>query len=96
MRKGKQGEAFSPNEGRTGTSSGDEGKEVFETTRLRAKNDDGDLPVDQILLVFNTLIQGEKGIEFGAFFGCEEVAIFQAGQPSVADSWAVLAGQMIA
>jgi hypothetical protein len=38
-------------------ASGDEGKEVFETTRLRAKNDDGDLSVDQILLVFDTLIQ---------------------------------------
>ena len=70
--------------------------EVFETTRLRAKNDDGDLSADQILLVFDALIQGEKGIEFGAFCGCEEVAIFQAGQPSVADSLAVLAGQVIA
>ena len=77
-------------------ASGDKGKEVFETTRLRAKNDDGDLSADQILLVFDALIQGEKGIEFGAFCGCEEVAIFQAGQPSVADSLAVLAGQMIA
>ena len=72
-------------------ASGDKGKEVFETTRLRAKNDDGDLSADQILLVFDALIQGEKGIEFGAFCGCEEV-----GQPSVADSLAVLAGQMIA
>ena len=77
-------------------ASGDKGKEVFETTRLRAKNDDGDLSADQILLVFDALIQGEKGIEFGAFCGCEEVAIFQAGQPSVADSLAVLAGQVIA
>lgn len=62
-------------------ASGDEGKEVFET-RLRAKNDDGDLSADQILLVFDTLIQGEKGIEFGAFCGCEEVAIFQAVNPA--------------
>jgi hypothetical protein len=77
-------------------ASGDEGKEVFETTRLRAKNDYGDLSVNQILLVFDTLIHGEKSIEFGTFCGCEEVAIFQAGQPSVADSLAVLAGQMIA
>lgn len=36
-------------------ASGYEGKEVFETTRLRAKNDDGDLSVDQILLLFDTL-----------------------------------------
>lgn len=77
-------------------ASGDEGKEVFETTRLRAKNDYGDPSADQILLVFDTLIQGEKGIEFRAFCGCEEVAIFQAGHPGVADSLAILAGQMIA
>jgi hypothetical protein len=72
------------------------GMRIFETARLRAKNDDGDLSVDQILLVFDTLIQGEKDIEFSDFCCCEEVAIFQPGQPSVADSLAVLAGQMIA
>ena len=77
-------------------ASGNEGYEVFETTRLRAKNHDGDLSVDQTLLVFDTLIQGEKGIEFGDFCSCEEVAIFQPGQPSVADSLAVRARQMIA
>jgi len=48
------------------------------------------------LLVFDALIKGEKSIEFGAFCSAEQVAIFQAGQTSVADSLAVVTADMAA
>jgi hypothetical protein len=76
-------------------TSGCEWQQVFQTIRLRAENDDGNLAGGQILLIFDALIHAEEDVEFGSFRCFEEVAIFQPGKSGVPDCLALVTRQRV-
>jgi hypothetical protein len=68
-------------------ASGQVRQQVFQTVRLREKNDYCDISGGQILLVFHTLIHGKENVEFGCLRRCKKLAIFQSSQSSVTAVW---------
>jgi hypothetical protein len=70
-------------------------QQVFQTVRLRVKNDYCDISTGQILLVFDTLIHGKENVEFGCFRGDKEVAILQSSESGATGRLAIVTGQLI-
>ncbi|HWZ97099.1 MAG TPA: hypothetical protein VN025_04995 [Candidatus Dormibacteraeota bacterium] len=60
-----------------------ERKKILQPIRLRAENDDCDCSSGQVLLILDSLIDGEKDIELGHFRRFEEFAILETGEASV-------------
>ncbi len=77
-------------------ASGHKLQEVMETVGLRTEDDNCDLSAGQVLLVFDTLIHGEKNVEFGCLCGLEKVAILKPYQSRVAGCFTVVTGERIA
>jgi hypothetical protein len=74
---------------------GTSGKRSFKTVRLRTENDNCKLSGDQILLVFDPLVDSEQDLESG-FFRChEKVPILEPGEASVTRSLAVVPMQSV-
>jgi hypothetical protein len=70
-------------------------QQVFQTVRLCAENDDSDTSYNEVLLVFDALVHGEKNIKFGGFRRRERVTILESCESSVTRGLAIVAREII-
>jgi hypothetical protein len=73
-----------------------EGREVFQQDGLSTKNDNRDLSLLQILLVFKSTIDGQDNVESRSL-GCgQKLTILKSSKPSVSGSLAIVTRKVVA
>jgi len=77
-------------------ASGNEGQEVLQKDGLSTKNDNRDLSLLQILLVFKSTIDGQDNVEFCSL-GCgQKLTVLKSSKSSVSGRLAIVAGKVVA
>jgi hypothetical protein len=82
---------FNPSE-----AIGDQGQEVFQQDRLSAKNNNRDFSLPEILLIFESAIDGQDNIEFCSLGGGQKLAIFKPSKTGISGRLAIVTGEIVA
>ena len=73
-----------------------EGREVFQQDRLSTKNDNRDFSLLQILLVFESTINGQYNVESSSL-GCgQKLTVLKSSKPGVSGSLAIVTRKVVA
>jgi len=75
---------------------GYQGQEVFQQDRLSTKNDNPDLSLLQILLVFKSTINGQHNVESCNLRRGQKLAVFKTSKSSVSRRLTIMAGKVLA
>lgn len=70
-------------------------QQIAQAVRFRPEDDDGDLSVGQILLVFDSLIRREEYVELRGFGCIQDLSVLEAGKARVARCLAIMTGQVV-
>jgi hypothetical protein len=80
----------------TGKAIRNQRHKVFQQDRPSTKNDNRDLSLLKILLVFKSPIDGQDNIEFCGFGGAQKLTVLKSGKTCVSRCSTVMAGKVLA
>jgi hypothetical protein len=72
-----------------------ERQKFLQGDRFRLKNDDGDFPANQILLVLQPAVYRQQNIEVGRFGGVQKFAVLQATETGVFGRLTLMPGKVV-
>jgi hypothetical protein len=79
-----------------GEAIGNQCQKVFQQDRLSAKNDDRNLSLPHILLVFESPINREDNIEFRSLGRSQKLTVFKSGKAGISGCLTVMTGEVVA
>ena len=75
---------------------GNQGQEVFQQDRLSAKNDNRDFSLPEILLIFESAIDGQDNIESCRLGRAQKLTILKSSKASVSGCLTIMSRKVVA